>query len=323
LVFFIIIFDFFLKMCYDCMALEVEMTEFMSTKAVAQYLGIHEKQAYALAKRGAIPCTRVTGKWLFPKTLVDQWIEESAKLPGPSRRDSERPFLLAAGSDDPSLSILRDSYTRRLTPTALVLAPIGSQAGLVAVRDQVADLAFTHLVDMQSGEYNLPYVPQFFPAGAVVITLFQRELGLLCAPGNPLGLRHIVDLGRDGVRMINRQEGSGTRWYLDQELARLGLEATRLDGYEETVTTHLEVGLRVFRRAADIGLASHATARLLGLDFVPLTQERFEMVIPASRVVTRPVQILLDTIGSRDFRTRVDALGGYDTSEAGRLRVSS
>jgi putative molybdopterin biosynthesis protein len=298
------------------------MTEFMSTKEVAQYLGIHEKQAYALAKRGAIPCTRVTGKWLFPKTLVDQWIEESAKLPGQSRRDVERPFLLAAGSDDLSLSILRDCYTRRLIPTALVLAPIGSQAGLVAVRDHVADLAFIHLLDLESGEYNLPYVQQFFSAGMVVITLFQRELGLLLAPGNPLGLRSIVDLGRDGVRMINRQEGSGTRWYLDQELARLGLETTQLDGYQEAVTTHLEVGLRVLRQEADTGLASSATARLLGLDFVSLTQERFEMVIPAQCVLSRPVQMLLDTIGSREFRARVDALGGYDTSESGRLRVS-
>jgi excisionase family DNA binding protein len=298
------------------------MTELMSTKEVAQYLRIHEKQAYALAKRGAIPCTRVTGKWLFPKTLVDQWIEASARLPGPSRRDIERFFLLAAGSDDPSLSILRDCYTSRLTPTALVLAPIGSRAGLIAVRDQVADLAFTHLVDLESGEYNLPYVQQFLPAEVVVITLFQRELGLLLAPGNPLGLRSIVDLGRDGVRMINRQEGSGTRWYLDQELARLGLETTQLAGYQEAVTTHLDVGLRVLRQEADTGLASHATARLLGLDFVPLTQERFEMVIPTPRFLSRPVQILLDTIGSREFRTRIDALGGYDTSESGRLRVS-
>ena len=84
------------------------MHALMSTKEVAQYLGIHEKQAYALAKRGTIPCTRVTGKWLFPKTLIDQWIEESAKLSGQSRRHVERPFLLAAGSDDLSLSILRE-----------------------------------------------------------------------------------------------------------------------------------------------------------------------------------------------------------------------
>ena len=152
----------------------------------------------------------------------------------------------------------------------------------------MADVALAHLVDPASGEYNLPYLQQFFPAGAVVVTLFHRDLGLLVSPGNPLGIRTVADLGRRGTRLINRQEGSGTRWYLDQELARLGLEATQFDGYRETVATHLEVGLYVLRREVDVGIATHATARLLGLDFVPLTQERFEMLIPAQRFFARP-----------------------------------
>jgi excisionase family DNA binding protein len=293
---------------------------FMSAKEVAQYLGIHEKKVYVLARRGAIPCTRVTGKWLFPKTLIDEWIEDSARLSAQPRPAPERPFLLMAGSDDPSLGRLRDLYTSRLTPTALFLAPVGSRAGLVAARDGVADVALAHLVDPVSGEYNLPYLQQFFPAGAAVVTLFQRQLGLVVQPGNPLGLRTVADLSRTGVRLVNRQEGSGTRWYLDQELARLGVPAARLDGYHEAVVTHLEVGLKVLRREVDAGIATHAAARVLGLGFVPLTQERFEMLIPTPRFFARSVQILLDIVGSREFRRRVEALGGYDTSESGRLR---
>jgi excisionase family DNA binding protein len=294
---------------------------FMSAKEVAQYLGIHEKKVYVLVRRGTIPCTRVTGKWLFPRALIDEWIEASARMVTPPRPAPERPFLLMAGSDDPSLGLLRQCYTSRLTPTALVLTPIGSQAGLVALRHGVADIALAHLVDPVSGEYNLPYLQQFLPTGVVVVTLFQRELGLLVPPGNPLGLRSIADLSRRDVRFVNRQEGSGTRWYLDQELARLGLSVTQLAGYEETVMTHLEVGLQVLRRQVDAGLATHATARLLGLGFVPLTQERFEMLIPAERLLTRQIQILLDIVGSRELRQQVDALGGYDTSESGRLRA--
>jgi putative molybdopterin biosynthesis protein len=116
-----------------------------------------------------------------------------------------------------------------------------------------------------------------------VVTLFHRELVLLVPPGNPLGLRTVADLGCHDVRLINRQEGSGTQWYFDQELARLGLEAHRLNGYHETVVTHLEVGLRVLHREVDAGIATHATARLLGLDFVPLTLERFDILIPQAR----------------------------------------
>jgi putative molybdopterin biosynthesis protein len=188
------------------------------------------------------------------------------------------------------------------------------------VRDGVADVALSHLVDPVSGEYNLPYLQQFLPAGAAVVTLFHRDLGLVVPAGNPLGLRTVADLSRSGMRLVNRQEGSGTRWYLDQELARLGIPTTQLDGYQEAVTTHLEVGLQVLRREVDTGIATHATARLLGLDFVPLTQERFEMLIPAQWFFARNIQLLLDIVGSREFRQRIDALGGYDTSESGRLR---
>lgn len=297
------------------------MQELMNTKDVAAYLGIHEKKVYALARRGAIPCTRVTGKWLFPKKLIDEWIEHSARDTGQTSQVQERPFLLIAGSDDPSLGILRDCYTR-LTPAALFLATIGSTAGLMALRDGMADVALAHLVDPTTGEYNLPYLRQFLPTGVAVVTLFHRELGLLVPPGNPLGLRTVADLRRPDVRIVNRQEGSGTRWYLDQELARLGLGAQQLHGYQETVATHLEVGLRVLRQDVDTGVATRATARLLGLDFVPLTQERFDMLIPQARVFSHRVQPLLEVIGSREFRTRVEALGGYDTSESGRLRVS-
>src|SRR5437870_11407265 len=110
-------FDFFLKIAYMWGASGGwQMQELMSAKEVAIYLGIHEKQVYALARRGTIPCTRVTGKWLFPKKLIDEWIEDSAKKSLHKHQEEERPFLLAAGSDDPILGVLRECYTSRLTP---------------------------------------------------------------------------------------------------------------------------------------------------------------------------------------------------------------
>jgi molybdate-binding protein len=263
----------------------------------------------------------VTGKWLFPKQLIDQWIEASAATSAGVRQQEERPYLLVAGSDDPSLGILRECYTRHLTPASFFLATVGSSAGLAAVRDGVADLALAHLLDPLTGEYNLVYLQHYLPAGGAVVTLFHRVLGLVVAPGNPLGLRTIADLGRQGVCLINRQQGSGTRSYLDQELVRLGLPAQALHGYQDAVVTHLEVGLKVLRREADVGLATEATARLLGLDFVPLTQERFDMLIPKARFFSQSIQLLLEIVSSLAFRTRVEALGGYDTNDAGRLHA--
>lgn len=295
------------------------MRELMSTKEAAAYLGLHEKKIYALAKAGKIPCTRVTGKWVFPRRLIDQWIEASARSPVGRPREGERSFLIAAGSDDPSLSLLRELYARRRTPTALFSAPVGSRAGLEAIRDGIADLAWSHLLDAETGEYNLPHVRQIIPGQAVVVTLFSRELGLVVRSGNPRGLRTIADLARPGLRIVSRQQGSGTRLYLDHELVRLGLDPQRIEGYQVTVPTHLEVGVKILRGEADAGLATHATARLLGLDFIPLTRERFDMLIPKERFFFRGIQLLVEVVGSREFRTGVEALGGYDTTETGRL----
>ena len=298
------------------------MKELMNTKEIAKYLGINEKKIYYLAKAGKIPCTRVTGKWIFPKGLIDQWIDENAKGVI-QKRGEERHFLLAAGSDDPSLGILRDLYASRMTATSLFMATVGSSAGLTAIRDGVADFALAHLLDPTTGEYNLPFIQKTIPSGVAVVPLFHRELGLLLRPGNPLDLRTLSDFTRPGVRMINRQKGSGTRHYIDQELSRIGIDPKTINGYDNSVATHLEVGLKVLRQEADAGIATRATARLLGLDFIPFTQERFDILIPKERFFSPAIQTLLEIVGSREFRARVEAMGGYDTSESGRIIASS
>src|SRR3990172_1447458 len=165
------------------------MNEFLNTKEVAKYIGINEKKVYFMAKAGKLPCTRVTGKWVFPKKLIDEWIEENSRGVTSSKKAEPREFLLAAGSDDPSLGILRDLYAARKTSASLFFANSGSSGGLAAVRDGVADVALSHLLDSETGEYNLPFVREMIPFGIAVVPLFHRELGLLLGPGNPLGLR--------------------------------------------------------------------------------------------------------------------------------------
>ena len=132
-------------------------------------------------------------------------------------------------------------------------------------------------------------------------------------------LRTLGDLARRKVRMINRQSGSGTRLYLDHALARLKINSRKLNGYETAVATHVEVGLRVLRGEVDTGLATMTTARMLGLDFIPLARERFDAVIPQERFFSPGVQALLSVVGSREFRGRLEAMGGYDSSESGRI----
>lgn len=184
------------------------------------------------------------GKWTFPRKLIDCWIEQSAVSPMIREHGQEpRPSLLAAGSDDPSLGILRDLFEQQTKPASFFLNTTGSVGGLAAVRDGIADLATCHILDAASGEYNLPLVKRILGANAVVVQLFARQLGLVVARGNPMKLQAVRDLARPGVQMINRQLGSGTRLYLDQALAHLKINSRKLKGYEITVATHLEVGI--------------------------------------------------------------------------------
>jgi putative molybdopterin biosynthesis protein len=299
---------------------EKVMPDLMSTREVARYLGINDKKVYFLAKAGKIPCTRVTGKWTFPKKLIDRWIEESAAgLVESKSKTEERKFLLAAGSDDPSLGILHDLYEAQTKTASFFMTTIGSSGGLAAMRSGVADFATAHLLEpARTGADNLA-AQELLPSDTVVVVLFYRELGMLVAAGNPMGIKSLRDLTRPKLRIINRQPGSGTRIYLDQELSRFRLNGKKISGYESIVSTHLEVGLRVLRGAADVGLATRTTAQLLALDFIPLTRERFDMLVPKERFFTRGIQVLLGIVGSREFRERVGTLGAYDLTESGRI----
>jgi putative molybdopterin biosynthesis protein len=204
-------------------------TELMQVREVAHYLGINEKKVYFLAKAGKIPSTRVTGKWTFPKKLIDQWIEESASLLVERKaRAEERVFLLAAGSDDPSLGILHDLYEAQTQPATLFMTTVGSTGGLTAIRSGVADFATAHLLEpARAGTHDLA-TQELFPTDTVIVELFYRELGLVLPPGNPKGIKSIRDLARPKLRIINRQPGSGTRIHLDHELSRARLNAKNI-----------------------------------------------------------------------------------------------
>lgn len=294
--------------------------EFMTVREVARYLGINEKKVYFLAKAEKIPCTRVTGKWTFPKQLIDRWIEESASgRIVKSRASAQRSFLLAAGSDDPALAILHDLYGASEREASLFMATVGSGAGLESLRNGIVDFATAHLFDPARSGGGGRSGQTLLPSSTVVVELFYRELGLVVPGGNPYGIESVRDLGRPKLRMINRQAGSGTRTYLDQRLAGARMSGKRIAGYDDTVCTHLEVGARVLSGRCDVGLATRTTAHLLGLDFVPLIRERFDIVVPQDRFFTEGMQRLLGIVGSREFRDRVGALGGYDVAESGRI----
>jgi excisionase family DNA binding protein len=300
--------------------------EIMSTKEVAQYLGIHEKQVYALIKSKRIPSTRVTGKWIFPKKLIDEWIDTNARAGmAEARRKSKQieGALLASGSNDPILDILK-TYIRKAYPEFYIFsANTGSTDGLKALNQGYTDIAWSHLLDPKSGQYNIPFLSTYLPnLKAVVINLFNRDLGFLVAPGNPLNIHGFKDLAKPKIRFINRQKGSGTRVLLDHHLRELKIPASSIKRYENEVYTHFEVGLSILAKETDVGLATGSVSKLLGLSFIPLTQESFDMLLDQSTFFERGVQAFIEILNSKEFRSRVENLGSYDFKNSGKIIYS-
>jgi excisionase family DNA binding protein len=298
---------------------------FLTVAEAARYLRLNPRSVYVLAQRGAIPASRATGKWLFPIHLLDEWLEASARQRTGGRPPRGRvPLppgnLFLAGSDDPALELLPDALHGEATQPVLFTATLGSVGGLEALAGGRADVACAHLVDRASGEYNLPQVRRYLPGQpAVLVNLFHRELGLVVWTGNPRKVQGVGDLGGRGLRFVNRQPGSGTRQFLDEALAAAGIERAAVVGYREEVSTHWAVALRVLRGEADVGVATRAVAATLSLGFVPLTRERFDLVIPKESFFQPPVQTLLEAIRSERFRRGLERLGGYDWGQTGRV----
>jgi len=296
--------------------------EMMNTKEVAEYLNINEKLVYKLIKEKKIPGTKVTGKWTFPKRLIDEWIIESAKEQvGLKNKIRElKDHIVIMGSNDFTIELLSHELSKRFPKYSLSFSNVGSIEGLIALSRGSSHIAGCHLFDPETGDYNLPYITRYLPGiETIVVNLVYRDIGLIIRPGNPLNISGIKDLSRSGIKTINRQKGSGTRILLDYELMKLGIDPKEVDGYEREVNTHMEVAMAVLSGATDVGLGIFSAAKMLGLEFIHITKERYDLIIPKENLSAPPIISLLEVIRSPKFKESISQMGGYDTKETGKI----
>lgn len=301
--------------------------QLMNTKEVAEYLDIHEKQVYALIKSGRIPCTKVTGKWIFPKKFIDEWIEQNAKdgLKQARKKSSQiSGAVLAAGSNDPVLDMLLTATKKAHPDFYIFSANIGSTQGLKALNSGMTEIALSHLYDAESGKYNIPYLGKYLPdISPVVVNLFKRDIGFIFTQEKAGSVKGFESLTCDNIRFINRQEGSGTRLLIDYYLEKESISKEKITGYQNEVYTHFEVGLAIVSGQADVGIASAAISNLLGLSFLPITSECFDMIMDQSTYFQPGVQSFIETLKADSFRSRVEKIGGYDFIDSGKLLYTS
>lgn len=229
-----------------------------------------------------------------------------------------RNTLVVVGSHDPLLDELADLLhieDRRLWMSS---SHVGSMGGLMAVRRGEAHMAGCHLLDTETGEYNVSYIRRYFPNGGVhLIRCVGRVQGLMAAPGNPLGLKGIEDLARPGLRYVNRQRGSGTRVLADWLCARAGVDTGRVYGYAWEEPTHTAAAAQVANGRADAALGIWSAAKLYDLSFIPICEERYDLLVPDSACDSMPVQAALKLLRSEAFKARLAKLGGYTLDRPG------
>jgi len=298
--------------------------EMLTVKEAAAYLNINEKMVYRIVREGRIPGTRITGKWTFSRSLLRSWMESHSlqhltppeQPPAPSFAED----LFIAGSNDlimdRLIALLKTEAPERLA----YFANLGSLGGLRALRMGRAQLAGVHLYHPESGQYNTPYLQEFFPRGkTLVLNLAYRVQGFMWHPRRVKGFRGARDLARPGLRLVNREGGSGTRLLLDHLLQSEGIQPRRVAGYGKEVFTHLEVGLAILRGEADVGLGIQPVADALGLRFLPITTERYDVVLPAENASIPAVQVFLNLLHSRKVLDAARGLSGYNLKDTGKM----
>lgn len=292
--------------------------EMMDTDEVAAYLRLKRRKIYELVRSKEIPCTRVTGKWLFPKQLIDRWLAENTEFAasGPGERV---PATAIAGSHDPLLD-----WAVRESGCGLALLPGGSLNGLKRLAGGEPVVAAVHLLD-DRGEYNVGGAVERLAAGSdlVAIQWAWREQGLIVAPDNSPGIKSLKDLAKRKARLIRRQEDAGSHVLLLHLLAVAGMSLSEINVLPSIAHTENDLGLAIVEGKADVGLAIRSVATQFRLGFVPLQKERFDLVMRRRDYFEPSVQALLEFSRTPAFAARAADLGGYDVQGAGKVVFNS
>ncbi len=304
------------------------------TRKIASKLGVEEFLRVKLGQVGqqivATPLPRGAGS-ITSITEADGIIRIPTHIEGINDHERVSAHLLRplpsilrtiviVGSHDNTLDVLADQIKAKHSRLTLSSSHVGSMGGLMAIKRGVCHLAGSHLLDPQDGSYNVSYIKKYLSQVDVkLINLVLRDQGLIVPLGNPKNIKGIEDLARNDVSFINRQAGSGTRILLDFRLNQIGIDPVDISGYHHEEFTHMAVAVAVLSGTVDTGLGIQAAAAALDLEFIPVVTEQYDLIIAAEHFESENIQLLLEAVNSREFKNRVDALGGYSTEKTGEI----
>lgn len=297
------------------------MVKLLSTKEVAQYLGVNEKMVYTLISEKGLPASKVTGKWIFPQHLVDQWVEAHTinQPAGSGAMPAADGLLIIAGSNDPLLEQTIGLFNSQYPDKLAVFGNLGSLGGIRSLKQDQCHMAASHLLQENGSDYNFEIAGRLLNPLPAVVNFCRRRQGLVVAKGNPRGIRTTVDLKQVGLKIVNRKLGTGTRQLFDHELDTAGIKGAQLRGYETEVQRHMDVGLAVLGGKADAGPGIQPVAEQLGLEFIPWRWERYDLLIQKEHFFQPGVQLFLGLLHEKRFLRMAADYQGYDTSISGKM----
>ncbi len=292
------------------------MADLLTTEEAATYLRLSERKLYELVANGAVPCTKVTGKWLFPKAALNRWLAAGLSDPSALERPASPPIV--GGSHDPLLE-----WALLESGSQLASLPEGSEAGLTRLTRGEVTMAALHLHRLD-GDDEVANADAIADApglhDAVLIGFAQREQGLVVAPGNPLALEDIAAIAAKRARLAQRPQGAGAQLLLLGLLRRAGLTLDGLATIKPVCQTDSDLAQAVRSGRADCGIATRSVTTSAGLSFVPLTWERFDLALRQRDYFQAGPQALFRFLRTAAFRERAAELGGYDLADTGAVR---
>jgi putative molybdopterin biosynthesis protein len=296
--------------------------EFLTTSEAADYLRLGERKLYELVTSGAIPCSKVTGKWLFPRHELDVWVLSG--LARPAGMMSADPPPIVGGSQDDLLE-----WALRESASALASLNEGTTRGVDRLTrgEVVATAVHFHGDELSSGAHGDPNIAAVHAISglhdAVLVGVVRREQGLLVAAGNPKNLQGLRDVVATGATAAVRQTGAGAQLLLEGLLTRIGASAKELRRLEPPCLTGPDLAAAIRAGNADCGIATRGAAHAAGLDFVPLLWENFDLLMRQRSFFRPAMQALISFLASQRFKQRAAELSGYDTAPAGQIRYAA
>jgi len=297
--------------------------KFLNVEEASMLLQINEKKLYKLAHDGEIPATKVTGKWLFPYDELVKFLNLSSLKNLKDRyklTPSAGKLILMAGSDDPLLQLILGWFNKKYPEMLVFYSNVGSRKGLNILKDGLSHIALTHIYDPDEDTYNIEAVKKVEERNNnfVVINLFSRELGFIYRDKKADSFKEIAD---KKLRFINRPENSGTRILVDHILSRENVSPENIVGYNNEVSSHLEIAEYVAKGKADIGIGNTFYVDLFGLNFDRIKTESFDMVLDKDFYFSEEYQLFLEFLKKTDIKSAIDSFKGYSSEKTGKIKI--